>query len=214
MEFVFRSKMRYIQVLPISSPIAKFWPDLLSIELNLSDNELIDGCKRQSRKHEEFFFKKYYGYVMGISISYAKSRDLAQEIVHDSFLKFFVAVQRTDQITSVKSWLRKITVNTAIDYYRKNRKFFYQEEADGDTPVYDEVYAPDQLAYEELLKLICLLPEDLRMVFNLYEIEGYSHKEVAEHLEITESSSRVYLTRAKTRLRQLIHIHLKEYAGR
>ena len=80
--------------------------------------------------------------------------------------------------------------------------------------MFDPVYAPDQLSYEELIRLIRFLPEDQQLVFNLYEVEGYSHREVAEKLEITESSSRVYLTRAKTKLRQLIQIHFKEYAGR
>jgi RNA polymerase sigma-70 factor (ECF subfamily) len=151
---------------------------------------------------------------MGISISYAKSRDLAQEIVHDSFLKFFDSVQKLDHMPSIKPWLRRITVNTAIDYYRKNRKFLQHVEADGETPIFHQELAPDLLAYEEILKLISRLPEDYRMVFNLYEIEGFSHKEIAEQLDITESSSRVYLTRAKSKLRQMIHIHLKEYEGR
>jgi RNA polymerase sigma factor (sigma-70 family) len=182
--------------------------------LNWTDNELIDGCKRRSVKHEEFFFKKYYGYVMGISMSYVKTRDLAQEITHDSFLKFFDSVGKLDELVSIKPWLRKITVNTSIDYYRKNLKFQNHEVADGDTPVFDPEYAPDRLAYEELLNLIHHLPTDYKLVFNLYEVEGYSHKEVAEKLGITESSSRVYLTRAKNKLRQLIQKHLKEYAGR
>lgn len=151
---------------------------------------------------------------MGISLSYAKSRELAQEIAHDSFLKFFDSVKKLEDTPSIKPWLRRITVNTAIDYYRRNKKFQNHEEADGETSVFDAEYAPDQLAYEEILKLLSQLPDDHQLVFNLYEVEGYSHKEVAERLEITESSSRVYLTRAKSKLRQLIHIHFKEYAGR
>lgn len=160
------------------------------------------------------FFKRYYGFVMGIGLSYVKSRDQAQEITNDSFMKFFDSLKKMDQAPSVKPWLRKITVNTAIDYYRKNKRMLNHKEADGETPVYDPVYAPDDLAYEEILKLLHQLPEDQQIVFNLYEVEGYSHREVAEQLNITESSSRVYLTRAKTKLRQLIKLHLKEYAGR
>jgi RNA polymerase sigma factor (sigma-70 family) len=182
--------------------------------LNWSDQELIDGCKRRSKRHEEVFFKKYYGYVMGISLSYAKSRDLALEITNDSFMKCFDSFKKMDEAPSLKPWLRRITVNTAIDYYRKSKRFQNHQEATGETPVFDEVNAPDKLAFEDLLKLLGQLPEDLKLVFNLYEVEGYSHKEVADRLEITESSSRVYLTRAKSRLRQLIHTHMKEYAGR
>lgn len=182
--------------------------------MNWSDQELIDGCKLRSKKHEEFFFKKYYGYVMGISLSYSKSRDLALEITNDSFMKCFDSFKKMDQYPSLKPWLRRITVNTAIDYYRKEKRFQNHREADGDTPVFDEVYAPDQLAYEDILKLLHQLPEDQHLVFNLYEVEGYSHKEVADRLEITESSSRVYLMRAKSKMRELIQQHMKEYAGR
>jgi RNA polymerase sigma factor (sigma-70 family) len=182
--------------------------------LNWSDQELIDGCKRRSKKHEEVFFKRYYGYVMGISLSYVKNQDLAFEITNDSFLKCFDSFKKMEESPQVKPWLRRITVNTAIDYYRRNKRFQNHQEADGETPVFDEVYAPDQMAYQDILKILRLLPEDLQLVFNLYEVEGYSHREVADRLNITESSSRVYLTRAKSRLRQLIQKHLKEYAGR
>lgn len=151
---------------------------------------------------------------MGISLSYSKSKDLAMEITNDSFLKCFESLKKMDEAPSLKPWLRRITVNTAIDYYRKDKRFQNHLEADGETPVFDEVYAPDQLAFEDILKLLRQLPEDQQLVFNLYEVEGYSHKEVADRLEITESSSRVYLTRAKSKLRQLIHQHMKEYAGR
>jgi RNA polymerase sigma-70 factor (ECF subfamily) len=182
--------------------------------LNWSDQELIDGCKRRSKKHEELFFKKYYGYVMGISLSYSKSRDLALEITNDSFLKCFDSLNKMAEAPTIKPWLRRITVNTAIDYYRKNKRFENHLEANGETPVFDEGFAPDQMAFEDILKLLQQLPEDQQLVFNLYEVEGYSHREVADRLQITESSSRVYLTRAKSRLRQLIHQHMKEYAGR
>ncbi|MBN7801453.1 RNA polymerase sigma factor [Algoriphagus aestuariicola] len=151
---------------------------------------------------------------MGISLSYSKSRDLALEITNDAFMKCFDSLKKMNEAPALKPWLRRITVNTAIDYYRKDKRFQNHLEADGETPVFDEVYAPDQLAFEDIIRLLKQLPEDQQLVFNLYEVEGYSHREVAERLEITESSSRVYLTRAKTKLRQLIQQHMKEYAGR
>jgi RNA polymerase sigma factor (sigma-70 family) len=182
--------------------------------LNLTDLELIDGCKRRSTLHEEYFFKKYYGFVMGIGRSYVKSEDLAQEITQDTFLKFFDTVGKLNEETLLKPWLRRIAVNTAIDYYRKNRKFRFQEEIEGHSLLQINENALDQLGYEEILKLLHQLPEDQSLVFNLYEVEGYSHKEIAEKLAITESSSRVYLTRAKQKLRQLIHLNYTVYAGR
>ncbi len=185
-----------------------------NIDLNCSEQELIEGCKRRSKKHEEFFFKKFYGYVMGISLSYSKSKDLAQEITNDAFMKCFDSFKKSDQIPALKPWLRRITVNTAIDYYRKSKRFQNHLEADGETPVFESIDAPDQLAFEDILRLLDQLPEDQQIVFNLNEVEGYSHREIANQLGITESSSRVYLARAKAKLRQLIQFNMKEYAGR
>ena len=151
---------------------------------------------------------------MGIGRSYVKSEDLVQEIIQDTFLKFFDTVGKLNEETLLKPWLRRIAVNTAIDYYRKNRKFRFQEEIEGHSLLQINENALDQLGYEEILKLLHQLPEDQSLVFNLYEVEGYSHKEIAEKLAITESSSRVYLTRAKQKLRQLIHLNYTVYAGR
>jgi len=151
---------------------------------------------------------------MGIGRSYVKSEELAQEIVQDAFLKFFDSVDKLEQNPIILPWLRRIAVNTAIDYYRKNQKFKLHEEADGNRLLVDQENAIEQLGYQEIIALLKQLPDDQQLIFNLYEVEGYSHKEIAEKLSISESSSRVYLTRAKHKLRQLIHLQSTDYAGR
>jgi len=104
---------------------------------------------------------------MGISLSYAKDRDLAKEIVNDSFLKFFGSIKNFDEFQSVKSWLRRITVNTSIDFYRKNKKIREQLEINEQTEVFHEVNAIGNLAYEDLIALLNQLPDDQKLVFNL-----------------------------------------------
>ena len=151
---------------------------------------------------------------MGIGRSYVKSEDLAQEITQDTFLKFFDSVEKLEQKPVIIPWLRRIAVNTAIDYYRKNQKFRIHEETDGNRLQVEQENAIEQLGYQEIITLLQQLPDDQQLIFNLYEVEGYSHKEIAEKLSISESSSRVYLTRAKHKLRQLIHLHYSVYAGR
>ncbi len=151
---------------------------------------------------------------MGIGRSYVKSEELAQEIVQDSFLKFFDSVDKLEQNPIILPWLRRIAVNTAIDYYRKNQKFKLHEEADGNRLLVDQENAIEQLGYQEIIALLEQLPDDQQLIFNLYEVEGYSHKEIAQKLSISESSSRVYLTRVKHKLRQLIHLQSTDYAGR
>ncbi len=151
---------------------------------------------------------------MGISLSYSKDRALADEITNDSFMKFFGSIKKFDDFQSVKAWLRRITVNTAIDYFRKQKKFQNQTDVTEDPGVFHEMSALQDLAFQDIINLINQLQEDHKMVFNLYEIEGYSHKEIGEKLSLSESSSRVYLARAKTQLRKLVSLHLKEYEGR
>lgn len=151
---------------------------------------------------------------MGISLSYSKDKMLAAEITNDSFIKFFGSIKKFDDFQSVKAWLRRITVNTAIDYFRKQKKFQNQTDVAEETSVFHEVNALGDLAFQDIINLLNLLQEDHKLVFNLYEVEGFSHKEIGEKLGLTESSSRVYLARAKSQLRKLVSIHLKEYEGR
>nr|WP_299386488.1 RNA polymerase sigma factor [Allomuricauda sp.] len=171
------------------------------------EHELIEGCANDSEKHQKFFYQKYYGYVMAISLAYCKDPELASEVCDDSFLKFFSSISKYDRSQSIKSWLRRITINTAIDNYRKNKKYLYHMDMDETliSPTSHSII--DQLEVGDIYQLISELPETLRMVFNLYEIEGYSHKEIAKLLGIGESSSRTYLTRAKLKLRELVNKH-------
>ena len=151
---------------------------------------------------------------MGIGRSYVKSEDLAQEITQDTFLKFFDSVEKLEQNPVITPWLRRIAVNTAIDYYRKNQKFRFHEEADGNRLLVEQENAIEQLGYQEIITLLQQLPHSGVEGEPSVEVDGYSHKEIAERLSISESSSRVYLTRAKHKLRQLIHLHYSVYAGR
>jgi len=171
------------------------------------ERQIIAGCELESEKHQELLYKWYYGYVMAVSLSYCTSRDIAQEITHDSFMKIFSSIDRFNEKQPLKSWVRKITVNTAIDYYRRNKKYLYHldvSEYSSDIPSSTII---DQLTIDDIYKIIEELPEMLKIVFNLYEIEGYSHKEIAELVGIQESSSRTYLTRAKMKLRGLVKKH-------
>ncbi|MBN2172575.1 MAG: sigma-70 family RNA polymerase sigma factor [Bacteroidales bacterium] len=165
---------------------------------------IIRNCKTGRLRHQEVFYRHFYGYVMGISLRYAYTRTDASEIVNDSFLKVFRNIKKYDEELSIKPWLRKITVNTAIDYYRKNARFepvLEIEQAVNES--FDENQV-DQLIYEDLKKLLDDLPEIYRLIFNLYEIDGYTHQEIAKKLDINESTSRSYLTRAKKKMRVLV----------
>ncbi len=167
-------------------------------------DKLIKKCSKGDRRAQEQLFKLYYGYAMGITLRYSDGKESASEIVNDSFLKVFKNIESYREDSEFRAWLRRIVVNTSLDYYRKNRKYENQISLDlvSQDSVYDEV--SDILDVEEVIIWLQQMPENFRVVFNLYEIEGYSHKEIADLIGMTESSSRSVLTRAKKMLRSLI----------
>jgi RNA polymerase sigma-70 factor (ECF subfamily) len=165
--------------------------------------EIISGCTRRAAKSQELLYRQFFGYALSVAVIYSKNREEATEIVNDSFIKVFSEIGKFDVNLPFKGWLRKIVINTAIDRFRKHHKFltFYEPET---------FLIPDEnpgiishLTAQDILNLLNRLPEIQKMVFQLYELEGYSHDQIASMLRIPESTSRVYLTRAKKKLREL-----------
>jgi RNA polymerase sigma factor (sigma-70 family) len=168
------------------------------------ENLLIQKAKKGDQKSVEMLYRHFYGYAMSIALRYSNSRDEACEIVNDSFMKVFDKLAQHDENSSFKAWFRRILVNTSIDYYRKNVKYYSAMEIE---KAESESYEPEvisQLSREDILGILRSLPDMLRMVFNMYEIEGYSHSEIAEQLGIPASTSRTYLARAKQKLREKV----------
>jgi len=164
-------------------------------------NKIIKGCKRNSLKHQEMLYREFHAYGMSISLRYANNREDALEILNDSFLKVFENISKFDIDKVFKSWFRKIIINTAIDYSRKYAIIYKLEDInDYQTECIDEGKI-DNLDLEEIMEMLNRLPNLYRLIFNLHEIEGYKHSEIAEKLNINESTSRTNLTRAKKMLR-------------
>jgi RNA polymerase sigma-70 factor (ECF subfamily) len=169
-------------------------------------DEIIKGCLQRKGKSQEMLYKRFFGYALRVALIYNRNRENALEIVNDSFVKVFSQINRYDKSLPFKSWLAKIVVNTSIDRFRKNKNNIQFD--DNET-----FFVPDespniitQLSTEDILSLLNRLPDIQRMVFSLYEIEGYTHNEISSLLSIPENSSRVYLTRAKRRLRELFEM--------
>ena len=170
---------------------------------------IIDGLGANDKRVQERIYIHYWGYLMGVATRYIKDRGVAKEIVNDSFIKAFKNMydfKHNDVVEdfqkTFKAWLATITVRTALDKIRKDKSpLNFVENYQGFKIEYAAV--DDRLHVEDIMKLLYQLPDLHRAVFNLYEIEGYSHDEISELLEIPTSSSRTYLTRAKKRLREL-----------
>jgi len=173
--------------------------------------EIIRKCCRKDKKSQEILYKQFYGYALSIALIYNKQRDDAIDIVNDSFMKVFAEISKFDPEKPFKIWLRKIVINSSIDQFRRRkRNSFYDESS--------SVLVPDQnptvissLTAGEVLRLLNQLPDIQKMVFSLYEMEGFSHEEIGSMLNIPVSSSRVYLTRAKKKLRKLFPLYFDIY---
>lgn len=176
-------------------------------EYNTDFNKVLKGVSRGNLKAQEHLFRQYYGYVMSIALRFSSCHDNAMEIANDSFLKIFRKIESHRIEKEFKSWVRKIVINTAIDYYRKDKNNSNEISIDvaNNEPADESVI--DNLNAEEIFKLINSLPMNYRYTFSLFEIEGFSHNEIALQLGITESTSRSNLTRAKKMLRQMILIN-------
>ena len=170
---------------------------------------IIKNCKSGKIKDQEILYKHFYSYAMGISLRYSYTKTDASEILNDGFLKVFKNINRFNEKLPFKPWLRKIIVNTAIDYYRKNARFSPMLEIEEAEREGFNIEAIDTLTYYDLKKILDELPEVYRLIFNLYEIEGFTHQEIAEKTGLNESTSRSYLTRAKKRLRILVENHFE-----
>lgn len=170
----------------------------------IAEDEIISKCKTGSLKYQELLYKQFYGYAMGIGLRYSINRDDALEVVNDAFIKVFNSIKNYNSDRPFKAWLRTVIVNTAIDRRRKDLKFQLHVEIDNAMPVSSSINAIENLNVQDILKLMQLLPPIQLTIFNLYEIDGYSHDEISKLLAIPESSSRVYLSRAKEKLRNIL----------
>ena len=170
---------------------------------SIAEEEIISQCKTGSLKYQELLYKHFYGYAMGISLRYSLNRDDALEVVNDAFIKVFNAINNYDSDKPFKAWLRTILVNTAIDRRRKDIKFQLNVDLENAMPAIG-ASAIENLNVQDILKMMKELPPIQMTIFNLYAIDGYSHDEIAEILTIPASSSRVYLSRAKEKLRTVL----------
>jgi len=165
--------------------------------------EIIEGCKKNNRKAQKQLYEKYAPVLMGICIRYANSTDEAHDILQDSFIKILRQIKQFENKGSFEGWMRRIVVNTAISNYRKNLKHYNQYNIDD---VYTDSHSTSMFeadfTHDELLKIIHTLPDGYRLVFNLYAIEGYKHKEIAEMLNIDIATSKSQYSRAKKVLRK------------
>jgi len=167
-------------------------------------HQLINGCLRQDRKSQKMLYKAFYGFSMGICLRYAGNRDQAAEVMNQGFFKVFTRIESYDFDKPFKAWLGKIMINTSIDYYRANLKMAYAEDLDKAEHMTDGELPDRNLSYNDLLAMVQQLPTAYRTVFNLFAIEGYSHEEIGEMLNINAGTSKSNLHKARIKLKKMV----------
>jgi RNA polymerase sigma factor (sigma-70 family) len=186
----------------------------MNLDHKFTINDLLEGCKRDERKAQELLYKMLSGKMMGVCMRYAKDRYEAEDILQTAFVKVFQKVHEFRSDGSFEGWIRRIIVNTAIEFYRKNQRMMNVVDIDEAYDVQQSVFDMSGLETKDLFKLIDKLSGGYRLVFNMYVIEGYSHKEIAKELGITEGASKSQLSRAKAILREkLIKMEGVNYAS-
>ncbi|WP_025145885.1 RNA polymerase sigma factor [Pedobacter jeongneungensis] len=169
------------------------------------DTKLIKGCKANERQAQEGLYKLYYADMLRICFRYLKSDDLAHDALSIGFLKVFQHIRSFDaKKGEFGAWIRTVMVRSCIDLGRREAKFNDAVSPEEIEEVFIQPAVLDKLFVEDLLKLIRRLPTATQLVFNLSVVDGYSHKEIGEHLNITESTSRWHLTEAKKQLRKML----------
>lgn len=183
----------------------------------LSDDQIIEGCKKGKRHAYSALYRKHAAVLLAVCYRYTKSRMEAEDVLQEGFVKVFQKINSFENRGSFEGWLKRVMVNTAINHYKANQK---QKTQDIDLNNKEVVtkYESENEAIEieevipqaELMKLLQGLPDGYRMVFNMHAIEGLQHNEIAEELNISVSTSKTQLFKARRWLRQKIEERQKK----
>lgn len=164
----------------------------------MTEEEMIAGSLKKDEKAQKALYTSLSGKMMGVALRYCNSQQEAEDVLQDGFIKVFGKLKSYNGEGVFEGWVRRIIVNTALDYIRKSKnERFHMDVNEVDYLLADQTIILEALAAEDLLKVIQELPAGYRTVFNLFAIEGYSHKEIAEELGVTVNTSKSQYSRAR-----------------
>jgi RNA polymerase sigma factor (sigma-70 family) len=179
----------------------------LQSNLNITDSDLIKGCLENDRRMQQELYNRFAPKMYGVCLRYTGNGDDAQDVLQDGFVKVFRKLDSFRSEGSFEGWIRRVFVNTAIEHVMRKHYMQPVTEREENTLESKTLTALDGLSEKDILKLVQQLAPGYRAVFNLYVVEGYSHKEIGEMLDITEGTSKSQLSRAKVILQEMIKQH-------
>ena len=179
--------------------------------INIEDIELARLCARGNEKARHELYTRYAAYLYALCIRYVGDRELARDLMHDGMIKIFDTIGKYRPTGSLKSWCARVTVNMVIDHMRKSRRMdlqpIGQTQEKIPEPQNEEVA---RIPKTELMRMVGQLPETKRIIFNLFCVEGYSHKDIAQMLDIKEKTSSSLLFKAREQLAENVRDYIRK----
>jgi RNA polymerase sigma factor (sigma-70 family) len=170
----------------------------------MTDLELIQGCLRNDRKHQERLYKKYYPTMMAMCMKYTKDEDKALLILNDGFLKVFQKLGTFRHEGSLEGWIRRLVYHTLADFYKKENTYIRFIQFDLPENAESHLSPSDNLEFQDLIGLLDRIPGRSAQVFRFFAIEGYSHEEISNMMDISIGTSKWHLSNARERLRMIL----------
>ncbi len=172
--------------------------------------EIIEGCISGDRLSQEKIYEKLYGKMFGVCLRYSKGKEDALDIMQDGFIKLFANIKKYNRSGSFEGWARRIMVNTAIDFYRKNKKSMlftnseYIENKSGEIEIENDELDFMNMNTNDIMEAVQQLSPAYRTVLNMYVVDEFTHKEIADRLGISEGTSKSNYSKAKANLKKVL----------
>lgn len=179
--------------------------------------EIIEGCIRGDRKWQQKLYETFYGKMLGVCLRYTKDREDALDVLQDGFVKVFTSIKTYGNTGSIEGWIRRIMINTAIDFFRRNKKmnvFANSEYVEHNGEEIKDSDSEDEEKFQnispnEIMEAVQQLTPQYRTVFNMYVVDGFTHKEIAEQLGISEGTSKSNFAKARKKLKHFLSNKIK-----
>jgi RNA polymerase sigma factor (sigma-70 family) len=178
-----------------------------------SESDLIQGCIDGNRQMQEILYRKFSPKMYGVCLRYSGNAEDANDLLQEGFIKIFKSLLKFRGDGSFEGWMRRIFVNTSIEHFRKKIKLYNVTEVQENTIEDVELNVLDSMAEKDIIFLVNELAPGYKAVFNMHVIEGYSHKEIADILGITEGTSKSQLARAKGVLKKSLEKRMNRTSG-
>jgi RNA polymerase sigma factor (sigma-70 family) len=180
---------------------------------NITESDLLNGCLEGNRRMQEELYRRFSPRMYAVCLRYAGNAEEAEDILQEGFIKVFKKMDSFRGEGSFEGWIRRIFVNTAIEHFRRKRYLQPVTEKEENTIAGKSLSALDGLAEKDILALVQELSPGYRTVFNMYVVEGYTHKEIGDMLGISEGTSKSQLSRAKVILQDMVKQFIDQQRG-